>query len=72
MKYFVFSMNRVSVNVDKIKVFVIQSKNGIIINVDVTVKELDDWSSCQDDYMWNPSTCDCQCIVKLHVKLTNI
>ena len=38
MKYFVFSMNRVSVNVDKIKVFVIQSKNGIIINVDVTVK----------------------------------
>ena len=38
MKYFVFNMNRVNVNVDKIKVFVIQSKNGIIKNVDVTVK----------------------------------
>ena len=24
-------------------------------------KELDDWSSCKDDYMWNPSTCDCDC-----------
>ena len=21
-------------------------------------KELDDWSSCRDDYMWNPSTCN--------------
>ena len=24
-------------------------------------KELDDWSSCKNDYMWNPSTCDCEC-----------
>ena len=23
-------------------------------------KELDDWSSCKDDYMWNANTCDCQ------------
>ena len=21
----------------------------------------DDWSSCKDDYMWNHSTCDCDC-----------
>ena len=24
-------------------------------------KELDDWSSCVKDYMWNPSKCDCEC-----------
>ena len=24
-------------------------------------KELDDCSSCKDDYMWNPSTHDCDC-----------
>ena len=24
-------------------------------------KDLDDWSSCEKDYMWNPSTCDCVC-----------
>ena len=22
-------------------------------------KELDDWGSCKNDYMWNPSTCVC-------------
>ena len=24
-------------------------------------KELEDWSSCKDDYMWNPSACYCKC-----------
>ena len=24
-------------------------------------KRLDDWSSWKDDYMWNLSTCDCEC-----------
>ena len=24
-------------------------------------KELDDRSSCKDDYMWNPSTCGYEC-----------
>ena len=24
-------------------------------------KICDDWNSCNDDYMWNPSTCDCEC-----------
>ena len=38
MKDFLFSMNRVSTNVDKIKVYVIQSKHGIIMNIGVTVK----------------------------------
>ena len=28
-------------------------------------KELDDWTSCKDDYMWNPSMC-------MHLKLVNI
>ena len=23
-------------------------------------KELDDWGSCKNDYMWNPSMCDCE------------
>ena len=23
-------------------------------------KESDDWSSCKDDYIWNPSPCDCE------------
>ena len=23
-------------------------------------KELDDWGSCKNDYMWNPTTCDCE------------
>ena len=24
-------------------------------------KERDDWSSCKDDYILNPSVCDCEC-----------
>ena len=24
-------------------------------------KELDHWGSSKNDYMWNPSTCDCEC-----------
>ena len=24
-------------------------------------KELTDLSFCKDDYMWNPSTCNCEC-----------
>ena len=24
-------------------------------------KGLDDWSSCEDDYIQNPSTCGCEC-----------
>ena len=24
-------------------------------------KELNDWGSCEKGYMWNPSTCDCEC-----------
>ena len=23
--------------------------------------KLDDWGSCKDGYMWNPSTCDFEC-----------
>ena len=39
---------------------VIQSKNGIVMDVGVS-KELDNWSSCEQDYMWNLSTGDCEC-----------
>ena len=24
-------------------------------------RELYDWSSCKDDYLWNPRTCDYEC-----------
>ena len=33
-----FNMNRVSVKVDKTKVFVAESKNGVMVNVGVSVK----------------------------------
>ena len=23
--------------------------------------ELNDWGSCKNGYIWNPSTCDCEC-----------
>ena len=45
------NMNRASVNVGWMKMYVIQSKNGIMMNVEVNVK---------NDYMWNSSTCDCE------------
>ena len=50
-----------SENVDLMKEYVIQSKNGIIINFSVSEKELDDWRSCEKGYIWNPSRCDCEC-----------
>ena len=54
------------------KVYVIQSTNGIMINIGVSVcvcmcvcvcvcEELDDWGSSKDNYMWNPSKFDCGC-----------
>ena len=44
--------------------YVIPSKIEIEIEI-VSVKrcectELDDWSSCNDGYMWIPSTCACE------------
>ena len=43
------------------KVYEIQSKNGIMKNVGCEFKELDDWSSCKNDYMWRHSTCSFEC-----------
>ena len=37
----------------------IQNKNSTMVMVEC--KELDDWSSCKNDYMWNPSKCDYKC-----------
>ena len=45
-----FPMNCVSVNVNWMEMYVIQSKNGIMMNVDS--------SSWRDGYMWNPRTCN--------------
>ena len=53
-------MNRVSANMDLIKMYVIQSKNEIIMNVRVSVKE-QMIGFLLNDNMWNPSTCDCEC-----------
>ena len=27
----------------------------------VRAQNVDDWGSCEKDYIWNPSTCDCEC-----------
>ena len=56
-----FSMNCVSANVDLMKVYEMQSKSGITMNVGVSIKNQMNWNSCKDDYTWNPSTCHCQC-----------
>ena len=58
-KIFSSTWNHVSANEDWMKVYVIQNKNGIIINAGVC-KELDDRGSSKNDYMWNPSTCNCE------------
>ena len=39
---------------------VIQSKNGTMKNVRVNLKNSNNWNSCGKNYMWNPSTCDCE------------
>ena len=43
------------------KVYVIQSKKRIMLNLTANVKKSDGWTSYRDDYMWNPSTCKCEC-----------
>ena len=44
------------------KLYVIQSKNGVMNNeYRYECKELNDWSSWKHGYMWNPGTCDCEC-----------
>ena len=52
-----------SVNVDWMKVYVIQKKKNRMIDGRRTCNytELDDWSSCKDSYMCNPSTYYYEC-----------
>ena len=58
-----------SANEDRMKVYVIQSKNGIIINdTYIYYEELDDTGSSKNDYMWNPSTCNCEYNKALDIK----
>ena len=40
--------------------YAIQSKHGILMNVGVSVKSQNDWSSCEKNYMWNLSNYDCE------------
>ena len=52
-------MNRLNVIANWMGVFVVQSKSRIMMNVSMSRKIR--WlSSCKDDYMWNPNTCDCE------------
>ena len=57
---FLFNMDHGSVNVDWMKAYVNQIKNGTIMNIGVS-KQLDDLGSSKKGYMWNPSMCDCEC-----------
>ena len=57
---FQFIMNCVSVNVDLMEMYVIQSMNGIMVNVYVNVINQINWISCKSSYLWNPSTCNCE------------
>ena len=57
---FLFNMDHGNVNVDWMKAYVNQIKNGTIMNIGVS-KQLDDLGSSKKGYMWNPSTCDCEC-----------
>ena len=49
-----------SVCVDWMKVYVIQNKYGIMMNLGVSVKNFNDWSSCEDNCMRNPNAYDCE------------
>ena len=49
------SIYHANANVDLMKENVIQINGGIMINVDVNVKNV-----CEKDYVWNPDTCYCE------------
>ena len=51
----------VSVTVDLMKVYVIPNKKWKYDECPCACKELDDWRFYERDYMWNLSTCDCDC-----------
>ena len=62
-------VKHVSENVD-MKVYVIQSKNGIVMNVGVSVKNQIIRVLLKRVILSNPSTCDCEC--NKPCKLTSI
>ena len=61
---------RVSGNVDWMKMYVIQSKNGIIMSVDVRRKQLDEWGLVKRVICGIP-ICVIACVIN-HVKLMNV
>ena len=42
---------------DRMKIHITQSKNGIMMNVSASVKN----RFCKGDYILNPCTCNCEC-----------
>ena len=57
---FYFNTNRASVNVSWMNACNSRQKriHGLC---SCKCKELDDWSFCENDCMWNPKTCYCEC-----------
>ena len=41
--------------------YVIQDKNGTMVNVDLNVKSQLNGVFVKKDYLWITSTCDCEC-----------
>lgn len=39
----------------------IQSKNGIMVSADMSVRKAVKYPVCKEDYAWNPSICACEC-----------
>ena len=60
----------VFIHLQSVLISAVEILNGIITNFQRESKELDDWVSCKDDYMCNPSTCEC--VLIRSVKLMNI
>ena len=53
-------MNQANANVEQMKVYVLQSENGIIMNFGVSVKKKKKMLGLHD-CMWNAIRCDCEC-----------
>ena len=57
---FQFSVDRISVNTDLMKMCATQSKNGVMINFNLNIGNQLIGVFVKKDYICNPSTCDCE------------
>ena len=56
---FQFNLNYMTVNVDWIKAYIIKKKNHDECRCEC--KELNDWGTCKNKYVWNPKKYNCKC-----------